>query len=364
MTVNNRVFYACQAVGFIKRNAQTNDATIDEAKFLQGVQSVGVNRQSTSRQLDDFGRFQKKFYFEGKQEYSITISRVIDKSVSPFYVTNSYANNYLTNHILSADNLGVQGEVDSQDKCLRNYDIVILYGPDTQTNIDGSDPKGVIMYRNCLMTNLSYDISVGGQITENITLTAKTAEYNDGTVDIDTDDITFPESANILKPADFDTINSVLPPDISTLFGVDAPALQSISIELNIEYTKLDDVGRWTNSQNNNIWAFVNLPLSITTSFTGISKNIYPTRSIPLNDTSYDDNNEIKIVLDGAIDETPNNYIWDLGKRNYVSDIGISGGDTSGGNVELTISYTNQYSDFVIAKDSAIHDVTTPTTTF
>ena len=88
-------------------------------------------------------------------------------------MANSYANNYLTNHILSADNLGVQGEVDSDDKCLRNYDIVILYGPDTQTNIDGSSPKGVIMYRNCLMTNLSYDISVGGQITENITLTAK-----------------------------------------------------------------------------------------------------------------------------------------------------------------------------------------------
>ena len=45
-----------------------------------------------------------------------------------------------------------------------------------------------------------------------------------------------------------------------------------------------------------------------------------------------------------------NYFVWDLGEKNYVTSIEYSGGDTGGGNVEATINYSNQHSDFVAIK--------------
>ena len=40
-------------------------------------------------------------------------------------------------------------------------------------------------------------------------------------------------------------------------------------------------------------------------------------------------------------------FVIDLGKKNYLTGISFSGGDTGGGNVEATFSYANTNNDFV-----------------
>ena len=40
--------------------------------------------------------------------------------------------------------------------------------------------------------------------------------------------------------------------------------------------------------------------------------------------------------------------IWDLGEKNILTGISTSGGDTSGGNAELTFEYVNRNNDFVV----------------
>ena len=125
-----------------------------------------------------------------------------------------------------------------------------------------------------------------------------------------------------------------------------------------IDYLELNDVGVWRGAEDageDNRWKFVSVPISVTSSFTGISRSIYPLDNHEFHDEKYPATRSIKIVAfaDGA-----NYYVWDLGTKNYLTNIGVSGGDTGGGNVELTLSYQNDQSDIVIAKDSTVHSIT------
>ena len=51
-------------------------------------------------------------------------------------------------------------------------------------------------------------------------------------------------------------------------------------------------------------------------------------------------------------------FVIDLGQKNYLTSMSFSGGDTGGGNQEATLSYQNDWSDIVLAKDTTIHTVT------
>ena len=50
-------------------------------------------------------------------------------------------------------------------------------------------------------------------------------------------------------------------------------------------------------------------------------------------------------------------FVWDLGEHNYLTDISTSGGDAGGGNVEVTMSYQNDFSEAVFARHSSVIDL-------
>ena len=50
-------------------------------------------------------------------------------------------------------------------------------------------------------------------------------------------------------------------------------------------------------------------------------------------------------------------HIIDLGNNNYITSIGTTGGDTTGGNVETTITYQNDHSDMVLVRDTQVRDL-------
>ena len=60
----------------------------------------------------------------------------------------------------------------------KNYDIVIIYGPDDKDRLDNDNTLTNVVYKNCVITNLSYSFSVDGPATESITLLSRTAAYN------------------------------------------------------------------------------------------------------------------------------------------------------------------------------------------
>ena len=54
---------------------------------------------------------------------------------------------------------------------------------------------------------------------------------------------------------------------------------------------------------------------------------------------------------------SPNYFVWDLGKRNYLTNLSYDGGGADGGNLEATMSYQNDSSDVVLVKDTTVRDL-------
>lgn len=213
------------------------------------------------------------------------------------------------------------------------------------------------------------------------------------------------QSGITIKRKDFDLTrpdhgNSKLPEEIKRLFdlgdtiednGVQTKILgiQSISFNVSFDYRELTDVGTWRGSENTkeheqNRWKILNLPISVSCTFTGKARqhmpysdfldsgenrvrnvdNIY-TAERGVSSSPYDDwtraEEEIKIVARGIgpPEMSPQEYfVWDLGKKNYLTSIEYNGGDAGGGDVEASITYSNQYSDFVVTKTQNILDLT------
>tara|TARA_R110000851_G_scaffold276482_2_gene429328 strand:- start:136 stop:411 length:276 start_codon:yes stop_codon:yes gene_type:complete len=71
-------------------------------------------------------------------------------------------------------------------------------------------------------------------------------------------------------------------------------------------------------------------------------------------------NKSIRIVAEKFPSAPTSTYfIWDIGQHNYLTDISYTGGDTGGGNTEVTMTYQNDYSDLVLVKDTNIRDLST-----
>ena len=207
-----------------------------------------------------------------------------------------------------------------------------------------------------------------------------------------------PQSGQTLRRHHFDLTKtgygqSKLPEEIKQLFNFDTPemltegteelqilGIQSINIDVSFDYTNLMDVGNWRGSEDTkeheqNRWQVLNLPVSINCTFTGTLRQALPYYNYLYNgenrvrnvDNVYtkseadgaskewqEADREIKIVASG-IDKY---FVWDLGKKNYLTSIEYTGGDAGGGNVEATLTYTNQYSDFVITRTENVLDLT------
>lgn len=405
---NDRIFWVCQAVFLVQRNTEA-ESEPTESTYLTGVQSIGISSSPEARVLTDVGRMQRKFIQYNQTTYEITLERKIDKSSNFFYnVASGQYNSYANSHILNANNLGFQGLKNSQSKCLRNFDITILYRPDRFKNfsdtittpITDNDNNDVISvtYKNCLITNISYSISIDGGISESISLITNNMRYND---DISTRTSytipSFPQYADILKGEDIDFLNpttqSLLPKEVEFFFNLGLSGatgqtlnnkimlgIQSIDISVGIDYSSLTDVGAWRGSEDGkeyeqNRWKYINLPIDITCSFKGIARQSMPFSKFldnSLQDIRNVDNiftkslgdktstqwqeadREIRIVAVKNISGTNNYFVWDLGSSNYLTELNYSGGDAGGGNVETTISYKNNFNEAVFTKTTSV----------
>jgi hypothetical protein len=325
---NDRIFYACQAV-------------LVGSNFLSGVQSVGVNTNTPSQNLFDPGRAQQKYHFYDQQEIEITISRVIDQGETFFFPSSSVS-------LVDNANLHAGGT------SLKEYEIGLIYSSDAFSRVgDTGNDKLLTTFRNCLISNISYDISVGGSVVESVTLI--TRRRDKGT----TISATLPteaESGNTIKWHDVDIVSSTLPSEVSSMFdlsntldGIKIYGLQSINIEVSIDYQELLDVGQRpgvNNQTNQNLWRYMNLPVGVSASFTGITRQNYPA-TITNSGAEFDDSRTISIT---APKQNGSTFTWNLGTKNYVADISTSGGDGGGENVQTTISYQNNYNEAMFTK--------------
>ena len=432
---NDRVFYACMGVFYIERQTTYSMDSKDEptdGKFLNGVQSVGVDRSQTRTSMLDVGRWQRKYGTYGKQEFSITIERLVNtasvdgssdnQGITSFFYNVDGKTTYSATHILNSSNLGASGFKNE----LRNYDIILVYAPDSFKRLGAgtgtdADKFMATQYRCCLLTEISYSIPVNGPVIETLTFTSHIANQIDVSSK-DWDDMKEPEAdqtGETIRRQDIDTTNSVFPLEVQRMFelgtseaGIPILGLQSIDISATIEYSDIMDVGQWRGSNltgdavtatlpdpphpfagrsepagstnlraEQNLYRQVILPIDIGCSFTGIGRSQYRAQpnyqAFENTDTTFsatdgDDDHTLKNNYNGsryeanrsilvAAQKESNYFQWNLGKRNYLENISYTGGDTGGSNVEVTMSYKNETSDFVLMKAASIVDIDPPT---
>jgi len=393
---NDRFFYACLGVFVNKtgtrfgRNSQTGSEAPEDGLYLNGVQSVGVDSQFPANSLLDVGRFQQTKTYYSPQTFEINIQRVIEQTSDFFYNVDpsdyvSGLNGYKQTHIMAASNIGPCGEADSDSKSLKNYDISILYGSDDVDMLtDNTSNLNVITYRNCLVTNISYTISADDTtaVIENITLITRSADFSQIAESDFSDLPSSQESGNLIKRADvkWDLLSgnfSILPSEVETIFdtsdtldGKKILGINNIQITAAINYSEISDVGKWRGTVDQgkqNLYRYVVLPVEVTCAFTGTLRRPYQrdlintdtTFSMANGSTSSTDwsraNKKIRIVAEKFPSPPTSTYfVWDLGQHNYLTDISYTGGDTGGGNTQLSMTYQNDRSDFVLVKDTSV----------
>jgi len=402
---NSRIFNACQGVLYRKRQSTTSGGTDNSAgtmDVLRGVQSIGVDSSFPRTPYTDLGRFQQEYGSYGKQEFSITIDRVLDGGNDdigygrPFYYPVGSPSAYKTSHLLDSSNLGADGFSGT----LRNYDICIVYSDDEAAYL--GDPKGnqkfsSATYRSCLLTSVDYSFAVDGPIRESLSFTTGVATMNDitglGSVTWGTPTASPPTPVGFQPPAmlltrrHLDSLEWKLPEEVEDMFdmgktkkegafGPNLPVigLQSIELGMTIDYMDLFDNGEFGGARGDrtkqNFMKQIVLPVGVTASFTGVVADTYKGRASTdweLNDQNfaggtgnlslYKTNREIALYTKALGEDNTTRYIsWLLGKKNYLTSLSFGGGDASGGgNVEATLSYQNDHSDFVVFQDTTLY---------
>ncbi len=308
---NDRIGYFSHAV-FYKTAIGPGDplgAVITDHLFLDGVQDISVERQISQEKLPEFGQMTQDKLKYGKTKYEIQITRVLGSLKDNFYyepspssgapdvVAGEYGlgkgdffynttgkTTYEEAHVANINNgIGVGNGK------LRYYDITVVYGRDSISNINSGFPPGedppsttsecrTITYRSAVLNSISYDIETEGAVRETISLTAEYYEqdlvvdamlFEDLDPEVSDSAVPLPRKAKtlrrkniILNPdivphtqADAGLPYAWLPLEVQELFylgnekdGIPIIGITSISIDIEFNIKELVDYGQWSGS--------------------------------------------------------------------------------------------------------------------
>ena len=358
---NNRIFYACQAVGLKPMGNPTGDY-----KVAHGVQSVGVTTNFNLEQAFELGQIQIYENIEGLPDVECTMEKVIDGYPLLYHLASQDA--------ISAGLVG---------RSKRRADVALGIFSDEQDSVnDGGGAKTgetqtLVFMSGMYINSISYTVPVDGNATESITLVgnhkewfsadAAGSEYTtkkkfkvpsntfgdaDGSAD-------YPKAYDNKKGGVQRRENVVLSKSIMprSMFGnLDGNVLgaegQGNAVSNGTPLLHIQNFSTSTDFGREDILEFgrkapyvrtPTFPIEVSTEIEAIAVSgdfvgAYETGDPTLFGTnaSGDNTQEEQIVL-ALLGGTA----FDLGTSNRLSSVSYGGGDATGGNATLTYSYTN-----------------------
>lgn len=357
MAINNRIFYATRKAGIAPLGSNTHTT-------IRGLQSVGMTTNFNLETVFEMGKIEIYQNIEGIPDVNVDMEKVLD-GYAPIYTLATQQGTAAT----------LAGR--SNARC----SLAVSTYPDTNTKSEGT-PGAEVQLSGLYIGSVSYSVTVDGRATESVSMVGNNkvwvgiiagtsfATYGDGNVFTNSgnpraisgsggvngrESVVFSYSGTGLDAnGSVSGGGTVLPQDIpgistsgtnNTQAGSNAKNshVQSFNASVDLSREDLFELGR-----KGPYHRFANFPVEVTTEIVVIASSgdmvsatedgIRSGSGCNVGSNLYD--RTIRLHMCEGLQ-------LDLGKLNKLASTSETGGDTGGGNVEVTYTYTNN-NDFSV----------------
>lgn len=394
---NKRIFYASQSVHLQPVSTGNNDPIDyrnpshyitygDGSKWIQprGLQSAGISTTFNSEPVSQMGTLKLYSQTETVPEVEVTLNKVID-GTAPLYS--------LCAAVMDPADTDALASVNKDITEIANTMVNVRFAVFSDSN---SYATGVAdhhtLCQKMYLSSVNFTFPVDGNATEEISLVGSNKSWGgqitvpgDGTTLLTSDTATPFGSgeATVIrrqfiavtggsnpvvtrtggKISDLSSVvSSVIPTGIPRETNR-APQIQNINISADFGREAINELGYF-----GPYYRYVNFPLEVTCEIEVISTKGDQVSADDFSDQSGCDGNynnlfDEEIVVKVCGPSSADSLIVDLGKKNKLTSVNYTGGDTGGGNVSVTYSYqtfnklnvipVGSYADYVSFEDGA-----------
>jgi len=348
MSVNNRIFYACQGVAI----SAEGDTVLATGDMVHGAQSVGMNTSFNLEQAFELGQIEIYENIEGTPDVEVTLEKVLDGNPLIYHMA--------TIGVVGSTNSGIAGR--AAEKC----DVRLGIFDEGASNLaaNGSASEVEIYCSGMYVSNVSYTVPVEGNATESVTLVGNNKTWLtagqsmlagvvanfDGSDSPKAFGVANAASGGIQRREDVLLSGCILPTSINGVVGSGygngintttlAPRVHIQNFSCSTDFSREDvlELGRKTP-----YYRPANFPIEVSSEIEAITisgdfVSAYEFGDTALYTTIDSGNNTsqeaIFILMRGG-------YGFDLGGKNRLASLTYGGGDAGGGNVSVSYSYTN-----------------------
>lgn len=340
----NRIYYATYRVGI----ASLGDPNLTS---VRGLQSATMNTTFNLEQSFEIGQQAIFENIEGIPDVECTMEKLLDGSC-PIYILSTYGD---------ATSATLAGR--SVARCTLGFQ---FYSDDVSSvGYNSATANSSVQLSGMYVNSVSYTVPVDGNATESVTFVGnnKVWKAGAGLTFVDNPFLTNTDSPiaitgsggvnrreNVLLGLTGSTFPAEIPGMTNqgggsgriVLSGTDYPVhLQSISISTDFGREEMFELGR-----KGPYYKFANFPVEVTSEFVMVSRSgdmINATEDISVGTCSSTDN-----LVDGAIVlKMCEGLTVDCGHKNKLASVNDTGGDATGGNREITYSYST-FNDFSV----------------
>jgi len=370
---NNRIYYASQTAQLRPQDA---DTTYFGSWYQPlGLQSVGMNTTFNLQQAFQLGTVELYENIENTPNVEVTMTKVIDNT-APLYT------------MCMGGSAGADGANGGQSLgSLVNNRVNFRLGifADNKQYVKNSASSHVVC-SGMYLSRFNFTIPIDGNGTESVTLVGNHKIWNTGTfLDQSTygfnattvfdpatvvGSITPTKTSGVLTRQYVNILDSVLPEGsggiklpnsagFAQTSGTSRPHYQSITVSADLGRENINELGKFSP-----YCRYTTFPIEVTSEFQVVSPN---GDYVNANDFYLQDfcgvsktnlkKHEIKIQINTAntANTCGNGMILDLGKKNVLTSVNHTGGDTGGGNVTVTYGFRN-FNNFAISASGTYAD--------
>lgn len=348
---NKRIYYAIQQVKL---------GTGSDKVELHGLQSVGMTTNFTLDQVFELGQLDIYQNVEEVPEIEVTLNKVLD-GYPLIYTEATETGTGIGTFV--ADSPTLTGRQNA--RC----DLELAIFGDNEESATGSSPVAVVICSGMYVSSVSYTFPVDGNFTEDVTLVGNNKVWGTTATGAFTSNDDSPASANesVGRRQYLDVNNCFFPveiPGVTVSGKLDdnsasgegfSTHFQNITVSCDLGREAINELGRFGPYHR-----YVTFPVEVTSEFEvlaidgdGINATEEGYRTGP---GSGDCQARFNLQNQTILLQTCEGTRISLGTKNKLSSVNYTGGDTGGGNVTVTYSYTT-FNDFVVAHSGSTAEV-------